>query len=96
VQGEKPIDELSDYHHNTRLQREIGHEKCVLYIHCFITERMIRFHGGNTPDMLWLFEKGVPQKLMTRILDKRAAREGSGTYEKQGLDWVKVQSREGR
>jgi len=56
----------------------------------FIIEQMIHFHGGKTPDMHWFIEKGVPQKLVTQISDGRAARQGPGTYEKQGLDWVKV------
>jgi len=56
-----------------------------------ITEQMIHFHGGETPDMHWFFKKGVPQKLVTQVLDKRAAKEGPGTYEKQGLHWVKIQ-----
>lgn len=56
----------------------------------FITEQMIHFHGGKTPDMHWYIEKGVPQKLISKIKMGRAAKQGPGTYEKQGLDWVKV------
>lgn len=55
-----------------------------------ITEQMIHFHGGNTPDMHWYFEEGAPQRLVAQIFNARAARQGPGTYEKQGLDWVKV------
>lgn len=56
----------------------------------FIAEQMIHFHSRNTPDTHWYFEKGVPQKLVSKVFNARAARQGPGTYEKQGLDWVKL------
>ncbi len=56
----------------------------------FITEQMMRYHGGKTPDEHWFFDKGVPQRFISQVRKSRTARQGPGTYEGRGLDWIKV------
>ncbi|MEM1294998.1 MAG: hypothetical protein AAGH89_06500 [Verrucomicrobiota bacterium] len=56
----------------------------------FIIEQSWGYHGGETPDMHWFYEHGTPIKLITKRSSSRFSKQGPGTYEKLGEEWIQV------